>query len=149
MLPTTVRGGSLLRGQGVSPASWGRSGFVFNAVHRTTLLLANVGRPNPFFKVGIVSLQLVCTRTLDATHHIISCCAAPYYYLVPSASLAPEHLASNHHRGLRSSLLCRKHQKVSPNFVTVLQWTFWPVRHSGLQRSRKGGSWTSRDFEFH
>jgi hypothetical protein len=35
------------------------SGFVFNTVHRGTLPLASVGSPNPFFKVGIVSLQIV------------------------------------------------------------------------------------------
>jgi hypothetical protein len=44
-----------LYGQGFFPASRGpfRVRF-FNAVHRGTLPLANVGRPLPFFKVGIV-----------------------------------------------------------------------------------------------
>jgi hypothetical protein len=46
--PCTAKGFSLRRG--VVPGSF------FNAVHRATLPLSNVGRPIPFFKVGIVSL---------------------------------------------------------------------------------------------
>jgi hypothetical protein len=47
-----------LYGQGFFLGLGVLSGFVFNAVHRGTLPLASVGRPNPFFKVGIVSLQI-------------------------------------------------------------------------------------------
>jgi hypothetical protein len=41
-----------------SPGPGVLSGFVFNAVHRGTLPLASVGSPNPFFKVGIISLRI-------------------------------------------------------------------------------------------
>jgi hypothetical protein len=48
-----ARGGSLVRTiQGSFPGSF------FNAVHRGTLPLASVGSPIPFFKVGIVLLQI-------------------------------------------------------------------------------------------
>ena len=43
-------------------------GSFFNAVHRGTLPLANVGRPNPFFKVGIVFLQIGLQIGLQMHH---------------------------------------------------------------------------------
>ena len=56
--PTTARGGRPVRTR-FSPWVQGSfPGLFFNAVHRGTLPLASVGRPIPFPKVGIISLQI-------------------------------------------------------------------------------------------
>ena len=55
--PTTARGGSLVRTRFSLRVQRSFPGLFFNAVHQGTLPLANVGSPNPFFKVARASYQ--------------------------------------------------------------------------------------------